>query len=96
MQQQHVVRPAFREHFFDMRLDDMRGLVTDHLHGEVADLRVAEHSPKRLGIGSRGPQILQCALLIGVIRDDQGHPLAAHCPLSPITCLLTNKSISRA
>jgi hypothetical protein len=80
MQQQDVVGPAVREHVFDLRLDDMRWLVAHHLHGEVADLRVTEHLAERLRVRRRGQQVAQRLLLVGVVGDDQGFPLAGHCP----------------
>ena len=83
MQQQHVIGSALREQLFDLRLDDMRGLVTHHLNGEIADLRVAEHPPERLGVRRRGEQVPQCLLLVLVVGDDQGVPLAAHDTFPP-------------
>jgi hypothetical protein len=96
MQHQHIIGPAFGKHLFDMRQDDMRGLVAHHLHSEVADLRVTEHPPERLGVRRRGQQVPQSLMLVLVISDDQGFPLAAHPPRSPAACRLTNNSISRA
>ena len=73
----------------------MRGLVAHHLNSEIADLLVTEHPPERLGVGRRGQQVPQRLLLVLVVGDDQGLPLAAHRTPSPVVCLLTNNSISR-
>jgi hypothetical protein len=96
MQQEHVIRPTFQEQLFDLRLDDMCGLVTDYLYSELANLRVAEHSPERLGVGPGGQQVTQCLLLVLIAGNDQGFPLAAHGAASPVVCLRTNSSISRS
>ena len=96
MHQQHVVWPAFREQFLDMRLNDMRRLVAHHLHGEVADLRIAEHPPERLGVRRRRQQVPQCLLVVFVVGDDHGFPLPVHRPSSPVACRRTNSPISRS
>ena len=82
MQHQHVVAPALRKQFLDLRLDHVRGLVTHHLHREAADAGVPEHPPQGRSIRRRGQQVPQCLLLILVVGDDQGSPLAGHAPLS--------------
>jgi hypothetical protein len=96
VQQQHVVRPAVREQFFNLRLDDMCRLVTHYLHGEVTDLGIAEHPAERLGVCRWRHEVPQCLLVVLVVCDDQGFPLAAHCPPSPAAWRLTNSSISHA
>jgi hypothetical protein len=78
MHQQHVVGQAFREQLFDMRLDDVGGLVAHHLNSEITDLPVTEHPAERLGVRRRGQQVPQGFLVILVVGDDQGLPLAAH------------------
>lgn len=96
VQQQHVVGPTFREQLFDVCLDDVCGSVPHDLHGEVADLGVAEHPSERFGVHRRLDQAPHCLVLILVIGDDQSFPATAHCSPSPMACLLTNNSISRA
>ena len=56
----------------------MGGLVAHHLDGEVTDLRVTEHPPERLGIRRWSQQVPQRLLLVCVVGDDQGFPLAIH------------------
>lgn len=54
MKQQHIVRSALRKQVLDLPLDDMRGFVPHNLHRKAADLGIAEHPAKRLGIRPRG------------------------------------------
>ena len=66
------------------------------MDGEIADLGIAEHPAERLGVRARGQQVAQRLLLIRIIGDDQGFPLATHNAASPVVCLRTNSSISRS
>ena len=58
MQQQNVIGSALCKQILNLRLDDVRWLVSDHLHGEAANLPVAEHSPKRLGVRPGASRLL--------------------------------------
>src|SRR6266700_3564053 len=74
----------------------MRGLVSHHLHGEVADLPVAEHPLELVSVCRRGQQLPHSLLLVFVVGDDQGLALAAHERSSRMAWRLTNKPISRS
>jgi hypothetical protein len=96
MQQQQIVRSALRKQVLDLPLDDMRGFVPHYLHGKAADLGIAEHPAERLGIGARGQQVAQRLLLVLVVGDDQGFPLAANDGVSSVVCLPMKSLISRS
>jgi len=61
------------------------------VHTEIADLGIAEQLAKNLGVRTRGEQVAQCLLLVLVVGDDQGFPLAGHDGVS-VPGLLSSRS----
>jgi hypothetical protein len=57
MDQQQIGRPAVSEELLHGQVDDVRGLVEQRLHLEIADPRVPQHCRQGAGVAGRSPQL---------------------------------------